>query len=405
MPTDESQSEYELQYGAEGEGAEGEEDLDSLSLDRLSEAVVTGTDWTAETILRQLERGNINLDPLFQRRDAWRAERKSKFVESIILGLPVPQLVLAEDKHKRGSYIVIDGKQRLLSLRQFAAKKDDPDGYESLRLKGLEIRSDINGKTLQELEEDGNFEADVRAFQNQPIRTVVIKAWPNESILYLIFLRLNTGSVALSPQELRQALHPGPFVRYVDEASGKLAGLKDIFQTSKPDFRMRDAELLVRYFAFRNFLSEYRGNLKLFLDQTCKKLNETWTVGEAELKIQTADFESAVQATFEIFGEHAFRKWDRKRYETRFNRAVFDLMVFYFSDQTTRKRAIRLKGAVQVEFKRLCDSDQSFSRSISTTTKSLEATANRLIIWGHALKSRLGVAVSLPRLNNDRIEF
>ena len=71
MATDEAQSDYELQFGTAGEGAEGEEDLDSLNLGTLSEAVVTGADWTAETILRQLERGNIKLDPLFQRRDAW----------------------------------------------------------------------------------------------------------------------------------------------------------------------------------------------------------------------------------------------------------------------------------------------------------------------------------------------
>lgn len=246
-----------------------------------------------------MERGNIKLDPQFQRRDAWRAQRKSKFIESLIIGLPIPQLVLAEDKNQRGSYIVIDGKQRLLSLRQFAAQQDDPN-YAPLKLQGLELRADLNGKTFRELEADTDFQDEVRAFQNQPIRTVVIKGWPDENILYLIFLRLNTGSVQLSPQELRQALHPGPFVQYVDKKSGDMPGLQKIFKTSEPDFRMRDTELLVRYFAFRNFLNEYRGNLKAFLDFTCKSFNDVWDERHVEFEKQDDDPKSELDTVNDI---------------------------------------------------------------------------------------------------------
>lgn len=72
-------------------GTEGEEDLASLNTATFSQAVVFSTDWTAETILLQLEKGNISLDPGYQRRDAWRPERKSRFIESLLLGLPIPQ--------------------------------------------------------------------------------------------------------------------------------------------------------------------------------------------------------------------------------------------------------------------------------------------------------------------------
>lgn len=78
------------------------------------------TDWTADTIINQLGKGNIRLDPAFQRRDAWTIQRRSKFIESLILGLPIPQLVLAEGPEGKGTFLVIDGKQRLLSLQQFA---------------------------------------------------------------------------------------------------------------------------------------------------------------------------------------------------------------------------------------------------------------------------------------------
>ena len=82
---------------------------------RFSQAVLYASDWTVETVVSQLERGNIELNPQFQRRDAWSARAKSRFIESIILGLPIPQIVLAERRNQRGRYIVLDGKQRLLS--------------------------------------------------------------------------------------------------------------------------------------------------------------------------------------------------------------------------------------------------------------------------------------------------
>src|SRR5712692_6218467 len=102
------------------DAAESEDDLQAIDPSVLGQAVVFGTDWTAATLIDQLRRGNIKLDPIFQRRDAWTAPRKSRFIESIVLGLPIPQLVLAEAKDDKGSFIVIDGKQRLLSLQQFA---------------------------------------------------------------------------------------------------------------------------------------------------------------------------------------------------------------------------------------------------------------------------------------------
>jgi uncharacterized protein DUF262 len=102
------------------DATESEDDLQAVDPSLLGQAVVFGTDWTAATLIDQLGRGNIKLDPIFQRRDAWNAARKSRFIESIILGLPIPQLVLAEAKDDRGSFLVIDGKQRLLSLQQFA---------------------------------------------------------------------------------------------------------------------------------------------------------------------------------------------------------------------------------------------------------------------------------------------
>src|SRR5699024_8510840 len=177
-------------------------------------------------------------------------------------------------------------------------------------------------------------------FENQPIRTVVIKNWPNDAFLYHVFLRLNTGSVSLSPQELRQALQPGPFVSFIDTASSKSVALQEILKLKKPDFRMRDAELLLRFYAFKNYLGEYNGNLKTFLDQTCARLNSDWEEKERELLEQLEEFEAAHQYLKEIFHKDLYRKWNGESYENRFNRAIFDILILAFSKDSVRVAAV-----------------------------------------------------------------
>jgi hypothetical protein len=112
---------------------------------------------TAETVVSQLKRGSIDLNPNFQRRSAWTDKRQSLFIESLILGLPIPQLILAEDKTKKGSFIVIDGKQRLLAILRFSAGATGADQVESLksieplRLSGLIERLILTEKPFRTL--------------------------------------------------------------------------------------------------------------------------------------------------------------------------------------------------------------------------------------------------------------
>lgn len=88
--------------------------------------IVFSRDWTVATILNQIEQGNIDLNPGFQRRNAWNDKKRSKLIESIMIGYPIPEIVLAEDKNKRNSFIVIDGKQRLLTIAGFK----NPEAYQ-----------------------------------------------------------------------------------------------------------------------------------------------------------------------------------------------------------------------------------------------------------------------------------
>ena len=388
---------------APGDQQEDGTDFASDSTAGLTEAVVTATDWTTQTVLSQLGKGNIELNPAFQRRDAWNVGRKSRFIESLILGIPIPQLVLAERRNRRNSFVVIDGKQRLLALRQFCASQSDPE-YKNYTLRGLDIRSDLNGIGYELIDVDERYRQDITNFENQPIRTVVIRNWPNEKFLYQVFLRLNTGSVPLSPQELRQALHPGAFSTFVDNFSADSEAIRRILGLTAPDFRMRDAELVIRYFSFRNFLSDYKGNLAPLFDSTTEKLNHHWARDERIIKDQAGQLTSAIGATEEIFGKNAFRKWNGTSYERPLNRAVFDVMVLFFDKLSIRNAALQKKDDVQSVFKKLCESDSEFRSAIEGTTKSIEAIYTRLSHWARKLDEAVGPGVvSTPALVDNRI--
>jgi Protein of unknown function DUF262 len=388
---DELDNEIDLPFGAEDES-----DLHRLKQLDVSTVSVTGTDWTTETLLTQMAKGNIELNPRFQRRDAWELKRKSLFIESLILGLPVPQIVLAERIEARGKYIVLDGKQRLLCLRQFVAKPSDAE-YKSFKLGELEIRPDLDGKSFLELQEDFQFRDVITAFENQPIRTVVVRNWKSESLLFHVFLRLNRGSKPLSPQELRQALHPGPFLDFADEYSTSSRAVRDILNLKEPDFRMRDIELIIRYLSFRHLLPGYRGNLKDFLDKACAFFNKSWDTLAAEFAAEMNEFEYIHTLVKRIFGpKFNYSKWSGGRYERRFNRAVFDVVIASFCAPNIRRAIENDPSKVEPAFKSLCEEDPKFIEAIERTTKSLESTRYRFEAFFKCLETAYEINADVP---------
>jgi hypothetical protein len=385
---------------------EDDEEVGTLSPEQISQSVLYATDWTAQTIVSQMYQGNIDLTPRFQRRDAWTIARKSRFIESLVLGLPVPQIVLAEKKGRRGKFIVLDGKQRLLTLLQFVGLAEEGKNNR-FKLSGLEVRDDLNKQGYKDFE-DSSLRKDLDAFNNSTIRSVVIRNWPNAALLHLIFLRLNTGNVSLSPQELRQALYPGKFINFVYDRAEESEMLQKLLGIREPDFRMRDVELLVRYIGFKFFLPDYAGNLRLFLDDTCDSLNDHWDERENEIRASADEFDKSINAMIHIFGEdNIARKWTGQDFERRPNRAVLDCMSFYLANERIRKAAEKKSKVVVNAFKELCTANEDFRKSIETTTKSLTSTYDRLHIWGNTLSKALRLEFNLPIWNaeKNRIEF
>lgn len=357
------------------------------------EAAISSTDWTTETVISQLKKGNITLDPDFQRRDAWTIVRKSQYIESLMMGIPTPQIILAEKREKRGSYIVIDGKQRLLSLRQFSASELDKD-YKPFRLKGLNVRKDLNGASYDDFQGD-LVRPSAPDFENATIRTVVIRSWPSEDFLYEVFLRINSGSVQLSPQELRQALHPGDFTSALNKFVLGSTTLQNLLGLSQPDFRMRDNEIVLRFIAFRHFLKTYNGNLKQILDDTTNALNFDWKNYKDQFLIDVQVFEESIKVTKEIFGKTAFKKWNGYFYENRINRAIIDVMTYYFADPMVAELSKKHGAEIVKKFEEVCN-NWRFSMAISGTTKSVESVMIRFNLWAEALTEVIGAKVSSP---------
>lgn len=367
--------------------------------DFYSDAVLHSSDWTVETIVAQLRQGNIDINPKFQRRDAWDRGKKSRFIESAILGLPIPQLVLAERKGERGRYIVLDGKQRLLTLLQYTGNSEGLNN--GFGLSGLDVRTDLLRKRYHHLKTDLSLVNDLNAFHNSTIRTVVIRNWPNTGFLHLVFVRLNTGSVSLSPQELRQALFPGGFADAVDDSAAASVELQTLLGRNSPDPRMRDVELLVRFLGFHYYLSDYQGRLKDFLDMTSERLGQKWELEQDCIRESISLFMEASRAIIEVFGAGNVAK---KVGSTSFNRAIYDVLVFYAVDKQIRDAMVANADLVQTEYNRTLGIPE-FSQAVDSDTAGIPNTLARLSIWGDSLRSALCMDFHTPTSNGSSIVF
>lgn len=188
---------------------------------------------------------------------------------------------------------------------------------------------------------------------NFTIRTVIIRNLPNRDFLYQVFLRLNAQSVKLSPQELRQAIAPGPFTSFADEFSAESDDIQSLLGHTTPDPRMRDVEILVRYISFQHRLPEYRGRMKDFIDDTCIVENERWGQREPVIREQASGFELATRCLREVFGERLARKPDSRS----FNRALFDALSFYAARQQVRDAMVNQRAAVTEAYENLFQED------------------------------------------------
>ncbi|MFE2532563.1 DUF262 domain-containing protein [Streptomyces sp. NPDC059371] len=404
MDADESgASKIEIQIDSDDEFGESYEEPGQLTAEQVQGSVIYTVDWTIGSVIEQIDadpndpdsQGVIFTSPPFQRRTAWNNDRQSLYIESLMLGLPVPPLVLAESLINPSHFYVLDGKQRLTALKNFV--KGDP---EKLKLRGLELLGDrISGKDFDEIRLSTDTRRLIQTMYAQPIRTIVVRNWRTPALLHLIFSRLNKASVPLASHELRQALYPGQLTYFINKESAESRPLLKARRLKDADTRLRDAETLLRYVGFKTNLNKYGGDLRDFLDRVLRGGNDHYPEIEGELRDLLADLERAIETTFEIFGRTAFLRFDadRAKYMPRFNVAVFDLMTWYFSDPRVSALAVDKAEQVVEAFEELCRSNATFSSFLISTTKRSDAVNGRIDLWGEAL----GRAIGTPLRSED----
>ena len=215
--------------------------------------------------------------PEFQRNYVWDQVKASKLIESFLLGLPVPGVFLYKDR-KTNKLAVIDGQQRILSAIRFFKNEFDEKIF---RLKNVLPKWD--GKTYQELEEADRFQLDDTVLR----ATVVQQLDPeDDSSIYHIFERLNTGGINLNPMEIRKCVYFGDLLEKLEQLN-KIESWRRLIVQDKLDKRLRDMELILRIMAlyddWENYSKPMKGFLNKFMAKTNKLENEARQVKLDEL--------------------------------------------------------------------------------------------------------------------------
>ena len=365
---------------------EMEDDLEEsseISVDSFEKTLVIPMDLSVEMISSWFNAQKIIMDPAFQRRYVWNDRLKSTFIESLILNVPIPSILIANDTEKN-KFIVIDGKQRLNAIISFLAPDKEGKGF---KLKGLKVLKDLNGLSYKKMLLDSTKAKYLNNLENAIIKANILRNYNND-VLYFIFNRLNSGSVPLSPQELRQSLFAGEFVNFVNEYSISSPGIKRILNLKAPDKRMRDAELLVRIFAYKLFSLNYNGSINEFFNETCDKLNKSWDEQKFNIENCAKEFENAVCFIYDYFGDEAFKVYfvrDGKEFFGPFNRPMFDLLTMVFSDAENREFIIKNGIDLKVFLINLFKNNKKFADAFLPTTRSKEKTATRIDEFKKAL--------------------
>ncbi|MGO8700738.1 MAG: DUF262 domain-containing protein [Limisphaerales bacterium] len=269
-----------------------------------------GADFDVAGLVKRLGKGDIFI-PSFQRGYVWKLPEASRFIESILLGLPVPGVFLAREADTN-KLLVIDGQQRLKTLQFFCDGVFNPrDTDHSQRaFKLSKVAKRFEGLTYKSLSDPDRIQLD-----DYILHATVVKQespTPDDTSIYHVFERLNTGGQKLKPQEIREAVYHGNLMDLID-ALNLDSNWRSIY--GKPSPRLKDSELVLRFLAFYYTAAKYQRPLSEFLNQfALNNRNPTKDfLSECEGK-----FKETIAIVFQTLGDNAFKP------EGSLNAAVFD---------------------------------------------------------------------------------
>lgn len=286
-------------------------------------------DYSVRTLMDMVADEDIILNPDYQRHYRWDNKKASRFIESLILNIPVPVVYLNEEED--GRYSVIDGQQRLTSLLRFTRPNEIPSTIdaEPLKLEGLKLRSDLANLNYYELPQK-----EKRNLQKKYIRCIAILNETDATLKYEVFERLNTGSAELTNQEIRNYMYRGKLNDLLNETSKNIKFQELISLPVKSQRTMKDSELILRFLAFRELSPNYHGNYSEYLNEF---MEEHRNPSHSRIEKLKQLINGTIENLYTILGPGiAFRKpldrQDPKEWShTRINGAIYESQMIAFS--------------------------------------------------------------------------
>ncbi|MEG2566008.1 MAG: DUF262 domain-containing protein [Acinetobacter sp.] len=263
------------------------------------------SEFTLEILAMKMNNGEY-IVPDYQREFTWEDDRKSKFLESIIIGLPIPFVFFWEDPDT-GKLEIVDGSQRLRTIRDFL--------HEGFVLQGLEKIPAANGMSFNDFPASRR-----RKILNRSLRGITLNSYADEESRFDLFERINTGSKVANPAEVRRGALRGEFMKMVIELANT-AIFKKIAPVSKKQLDQREPEELVsRFFAYGDGLEEYADDVSRFVFRYIKKMNDEFSKSPELVEAYTQRFYETMSFIDNNFSM-GFRKTEkatttpRSRYE------------------------------------------------------------------------------------------
>lgn len=331
-------------------------------------------DLVVSSLLTQVRDGTIHLRqlsdrPKFQRRYVWSNRLASRLIESILLNVPIPPCYLAQDDDY--ALDVIDGQQRIFSVYRYTENQ--------FVLIDLDVLKELNGKRFYELPSNLR-----RKIETYTLRCVIVTNDSDPDIRFEVFERLNTNTMPLNGQELRNSISRGALV----DLLGKLALQKSwlsILNRARPDKRMRDEELILRYFAFYNFgLDGYSTPQKRWLNDMASTGRD---YSEREINELTSLWEKTIRNCLTIFEPHeCFRRLPLTKRQV-INRALMDLTMYSLSN--VPKSVV--EGNAELFYRRYIElvNDGEFADLITRSIDHKSRTRRRFELWSERVMDGL----------------
>ncbi|MEI6138156.1 MAG: DUF262 domain-containing protein [Mariniphaga sp.] len=320
--------------------------------------------YSLNNLINRMERGTIqmNTESYFQRQDdLWDTVKQSRLIESILLRFPLPAFFF--DATNENKWLVVDGLQRLSSIRNFCIIKDHK---KRLKLTNLEFLTQLNGLTWDDLVNDfGDLERVIE--ETQVVIYMIMPGTPTD-VKFNIFKRINTGGLTLEPQEIRHVLFHGRPAEFIAE----LANCKEFIQATGGKIkthRMLDRDFANRFLSFYLLgYQNYQPDLDTFMCRAMASINRK---SEDDLLKIKDDFKEAMILSMEIFGGQAFRKdyGDSPRLQP-INKALFDAIAVQFALLSAERRKMlkAYKELFKSSLREMLLRDVGFYDSITSST-------------------------------------